>query len=207
MSSGSLDTFSTGRGAAATAWLRSILLIASLSCAAILAVGATYLGLQYLGGNFHTVVAGELYRSGQPTPGRLRHYVQETGIRTVINLRGRNAGTAWYDAEIAESARLGVTHIDFAMSASRQLTGLQADALVQLLRNAEKPILIHCEGGADRSGLAAALYLAAISKTSEAQAEDQMSLRFGHFSLPFLRSYAMDDTFENLEASLGYSKS
>ena len=207
MRSGSVYKSLAGRGMAAAARLRGILLAVSLSGAAILAAGATYLGLQYLGGNFHTVVAGELYRSGQPTPGRLRHYVHEAGIRTVINLRGRNSGTAWYDAEIAESARLGVTHVDFAMSASRELNGLQADALVQVLRNAEKPILIHCEGGADRSGLAAALYLAAISKASEAQAESQMSLRFGHFSLPFLRSYAMDDTFENLEASLGYTKS
>lgn len=207
MSNGSAYEIPLGRRAMSTARLRSALLTAVLTCVALLAVGTTYLGLQYLGGNFHTVVAGELYRSGQPTPGRLRHYVREAGIRTVINLRGRNAGTAWYDAEIAESARLGVTHVDFAMSASRQLSGLQADALVQLLRNAEKPILIHCEGGADRSGLAAALYLAAITKVSEAQAESQMSLRFGHFSLPFLRSYAMDDTFENLEASLGYSKS
>ncbi|MDT3381131.1 tyrosine-protein phosphatase [Labrys neptuniae] len=207
MSSGSAYKFPTGRSAGTAAWLRGVLLAAGLGCAAVLAAGATYLGLQYLGGNFHTVVAGELYRSGQPTPGRLRHYVHEAGIRTVINLRGRNTGAAWYDAEIAEAARLGVTHVDFAMSASRELSGLQADALVQLLRNAEKPILIHCEGGADRSGLAAALYLAAISKTSEAQAESQMSLRFGHFSLPFLRSYAMDDTFENLEASLGYTKS
>lgn len=207
MSSGSAYKSSAGRGTTTAAWLKGVFLVASLGCAAMVAVGATYLGLQYLGGNFHTVVAGELYRSGQPTPGRLRHYVREAGIRTVINLRGRNAGTAWYDAEIAESARLGITHVDFAMSASRQLTGLQADALVQVLRNAEKPILIHCEGGADRSGLAAALYLAAISKASEAQAESQMSLRFGHFSLPFLRSYAMDDTFENLEASLGYPKS
>ncbi|WP_245196523.1 tyrosine-protein phosphatase [Labrys sp. LIt4] len=207
MRSGSVYKSLAGHGVTAAARLRGVLLAASLGCAAILAAGATYLGLQYFGGNFHTVVAGELYRSGQPTPGRLRHYVREAGIRTVINLRGRNAGAAWYDAEVAESARLGIAHIDFAMSASRELSGLQADALVHVLRNAEKPILIHCEGGADRSGLAAALYLAAISKASEAQAESQMSLRFGHFSLPFLRSYAMDDTFENLEASLGYTKS
>lgn len=207
MRSGSAYRSPVGRGIAAVAQLKGILLAASLGCAAIPITGAIYLSLQYLGGNFHTVIAGELYRSGQPTPGRLRHYVQEAGIRTVVNLRGRNAGTAWYDAEIAQSARLGITHVDFAMSASRQLSGAEADALVQTLRKAEKPILIHCEGGADRSGLAAALYLAAIKKASETQAEDQMSLRFGHFSLPFLRSYAMDDTFESLEASLGYSKS
>ncbi|WP_448953930.1 phosphatase domain-containing protein [Labrys neptuniae] len=184
--------------------LRRFLLVAVLVFMAVVVIGGGYLGVQYLLGNFHSVVAGELYRSAQPTPGQLERYVRQEGIRTVINLRGPNAGTPWYDAEIAKSAELGVTHVNFAMSATRELSGTQAEALVQLLRNAEKPILIHCEGGADRSGLAAALYLAAIKKTSEAEAESQMSLRFGHFSLPFLRSYAMDNTFENLEPSLGY---
>ncbi|MFD2031462.1 tyrosine-protein phosphatase [Ancylobacter dichloromethanicus] len=52
------------------------------------------------------------------------------------------------------------------------------------MKDAKKPILIHCQAGADRSGLASALYLAAIKKNSaEAEAEAQLSIRYGHFFL------------------------
>ena len=47
----------------------------------------------------------------------------------------------------------------------------------QLLREAPKPVLVHCEGGADRTGLAAALYLAAAGHP--AQADGQLSVRYG----------------------------
>jgi protein tyrosine/serine phosphatase len=72
------------------------------------------------------------------------------------------------------------------------------------MERAEKPILIHCKAGSDRTGLAAALYLLTVNKPDEAAAEGQLSIRFGHFSLPFLPEYAMDRTFEALEPSFEY---
>jgi len=71
------------------------------------------------------------------------------------------------------------------------------------MKGAQKPILIHCREGADRTGLASALYLAAIKKAGEAVAEGQLSIRYGHISLPFIPEYAMDRAFETLEPSLG----
>lgn len=195
------------RSATMASRLKAVAASLCLAVAAISIGGSAFLGIQYLDGNFHQVVAGELYRSGQPTAERIAQYVHEKGIKTIINLRGSNPKVPWYEAEVAESARLGVTHIDFAMSAKRELTYAQAGELLQLLRNAPKPILIHCEGGADRTGLASALYLAGIKRSGEESAESQMSLRFGHIALPFLGAYAMDRTFESLEASFGYSDS
>jgi hypothetical protein len=62
--------------------------------------------------------------------------------------------------------------------------------------------LIHYDSGYDRSGLASALYLAVIEKKNMCAAESQLSVWFGHFSLPFLRSYAMDRTFESVASKL-----
>ena len=59
--------------------------------------------------------------------------------------------------------RLGIAHYDFAMSARRELSAAQAEALIALMRAAPKPVLIHCEGGADRAGLAAALLSSAVA--------------------------------------------
>jgi protein tyrosine/serine phosphatase len=173
----------------------------------ILALGVAYLGALQLTGNFNTVVTGEFYRSGQLAPAQIADYTKRYGIKTIINLRGDNTGNAWYDAEVAEARRLNVTHLNFGISARRELSGKQAAALISLMSNAQKPLLIHCQAGADRSGLASALYLAAVKKSDEATAKSQLSIRYGHFSLPFISEYAMDRTFEALEPSLGFQHS
>jgi protein tyrosine/serine phosphatase len=106
-------------------------------------------------------------------------------VKTIINLRGSNPGGPRYDAELAED-KLEVAHIDFRMSARRQLTLAHADTLIAVIRAAAKPILIHCDAGADRTGLASALYLAAIEPASEETSEEQLPIRFGHISTPFI---------------------
>lgn len=185
--------------------LRNLTRAAVIGVSLTLVFGGTYLGYLQLNGNFNTVVSGELYRSGQITPQQLDDYVTKYGIKTIINLRGRNPGTPWYDVETAESDKLHIDHIDFGLSARREVTELQEVELIGLMRNAQKPILIHCKGGADRSGLASALYLAAVKKWSPEHAEGQLSIRFGHFSLPFIPEYAMDRSFEKFELSSGAS--
>ncbi|MDQ0392683.1 dual specificity protein phosphatase family protein [Labrys monachus] len=174
--------------------------------AAVLAVGA-YAGVVIYTGNFNAVIVGELYRSAQPDARSIERDANRYGIKTIINLRGANPGKHWYDKEVAEANLLGIRHVDFSMSARRQLTQAQAVELIGLMDSAAKPILIHCESGADRTGLASALYLASIAKRGETASEAQLSLRFGHLSLPFVSSYAMDRTFEALEPWLGFHDS
>tara|TARA_R110002012_G_scaffold260891_2_gene442651 strand:- start:2245 stop:2835 length:591 start_codon:yes stop_codon:yes gene_type:complete len=166
-----------------------------------------YLGMLQLTGNFHTVVPGALYRSAQPSSADIAGYHRTYGIKTIVNLRGKHPGKDWYEAEIAETARLGITHVDFYMSASLELSQPQAEELVSIFQQAEKPLLIHCKAGADRSGLASALYLAAVSRQGEDAAESQISLRYGHISIPLAGAFAMDETFEVLEPWLGYPDS
>jgi len=180
--------------------------VGAATLAAVLPIGV-YLGILQLTGNFHPVIAATLYRSAQPSAADIDRYRAKYGIRTIVNLRGENDGASWYEAEAAETKRLDVTLINFGMSAGRQLTQDRAAKLVAILKHAEKPILIHCKGGADRSGLASALYLAAVAKQGEQAAEGQISIRYGHISLPFAPAHAMDLTFEALEPWLGFPNS
>jgi protein tyrosine/serine phosphatase len=167
-----------------------------------------YLGYLAGTGNFHTVVADEVYRSAQVTPDDIAAYRSDFGIRSILNLRGPAPGEAWYDDEVATSAALGVTHVDFAMNASVQLTDAKADQLIALMRDMPKPLLVHCRHGSDRTGLAMSLYLAAIRGADEATAEGQLSLWFGHFGVPVLSSaWPMDESWERLEKDLGYVES
>lgn len=172
-----------------------------------LAVMLLYWGVLQLTGNFHEVVPAEFYRSAQLKPGDIARYSDRYGIKTVLNLRGPNHGSEWYDIEVAESHAAGVKHIDFPMKASRELTPGQVLALIDTMRNAPKPLLIHCRAGADRTGLAAAFYVAAIADRGEYAAERQLWMHYGHLPLWINGSYAMNRTFERMEPYLGFKDS
>lgn len=178
------------------------LVLAAFGAIGILGVScAAYASILQVTGNFHSVIDGQFYRSAQPTSGELASYVRAHGIRTVINLRGADPGVGWYDDEVKTAQGLGVTHIDFGMSASKAVSPEQAERLVQLMASAPKPILIHCRSGADRSGFAAALYVKKIAGLGEARAEGQLSFYYGHVGIPVVSAaYAMDRSWENIEA-------
>ncbi len=179
----------------------------SLAAALVIAAGlGAYAGYLQIYGNFHTVIEGEVYRSAQPTPAQLEAYVREHGIRTVINLRGENSRNDWYRDEVATAKALGVGHIDFKMSAAEDFTPERADEITAIMAAAPKPILIHCQAGADRTGLVSAIYSYRLAGWTEHAAENQLSFYFGHVGIPYLsRAWAMDMSWEKLEDSLDRS--
>lgn len=177
---------------------------AGVGCALFAAV----LGIEQATGNLHEVVPGVVFRSGQLDPDRFQRVADRFGIRSVLNLRGAAPGTEWYDKERALSAEAGIVHADFAMTSREVLPAERARDLIALMRDLPTPILIHCEHGSDRSGLASALYLAAVAGASEDEAEEQLSIAYGHFSVPWLSAtWPMDETFERLEPMLGFTHS
>lgn len=176
--------------------------------AVLLAVFVGYLALLQLSGNFHAVVPGQIYRAAQMDGQKLARWKREHGIASILNLRGENTGADWYEAERGVADRLGIRHLDFRMSAAKELTAAEVQALLALMRDAPKPMLIHCMGGADRTGLASALYVAGIAGGSEAAAEWQLSPIFGHIGIPWVsRAWAMDATWERVEPLLGFPDS
>lgn len=146
-------------------------------------------------GNVHEVAGGQVYRSAQLDAADLRALVAGHGIRAVLNLRGANPGQDWYEAELAASRALGVAHYDLGISARHPPTPAQLAEIVELLRSAPKPLLIHCKAGADRSGLAAALYRFAVADEPAAEAAGELSLRYAHFPYLFNHTGAMDGAF------------
>jgi protein tyrosine/serine phosphatase len=167
---------------------------------AILLVILTLTGLGYgwprvATGNFHTVVPGTLYRSGQLTERQWITALHHYGIRSVLNLRGAHPASAWYQREVQLAAQHGVAHYDVRMSAIRELDPGTRTTILALLRQAPKPLLIHCQSGADRAGLIAALYLFALEGQQAEIAGQQLSLFYGHVPYFWSRSGAMDRSF------------
>ena len=156
---------------------------------------AAYCGILIATGNLHTVAPGEIYRSAQLDRPELGAVIAYYHVRSVLNLRGANPGSAWYVDELAATRQAGAAHYDIALSARRMPAPAQVARILDILRTAPKPLLIHCRSGADRTGLVAALYRYAIAHQPAARAAGELSLRYGHF--PYLTSPtgAMDASF------------
>jgi undecaprenyl-diphosphatase len=148
-----------------------------------------------LEGNIHAVVPGRFYRSAQLDKGQFARVIARDSIRSILNLRGAHPTAPWYHDELAVADSLGVTHYDFGLSATHLVTPAQIDSILTIVRRAPKPMLVHCEGGADRSGLVSAFYAAVIVGQPKQQADEQLSLRFGHFPWLGSKTWAMDSSY------------
>lgn len=93
------------------------------------------------------------------------------------------------------------------MSAQRDVTPEEVEELLAILWSAERPILVHCRSGSDRSGIVSAFYVAGVAGGSELYAEFQLTPFFGHLPFGFLGSYSMDRSFERAEPRLGFPNS
>jgi protein tyrosine/serine phosphatase len=169
--------------------------MASLSLGLAAAALAIYCGAIIYDGNFHAVEDHVLYRSAQLGKDELESLARQYGLKSVLNLRGVNAGTGWYDQEMTAARDLGLAHYDYALSAKRFVPARQVADLLEIIRQAPKPLLIHCQSGADRAGLVAALFRYAIAGVSAVDADRQLSVTYGHFPYLTSRSRAMDESF------------
>ncbi len=169
--------------------------ILKLFSVVILLISAVAIIIIHILGNFYQVNDG-VYRSGQLNKYNLEYYVQQCEIKTIINLRGKSNKEVYND-EINISNKYNIKHIDYKLSNKKFLDFNKTSEIVQILKDAKKPFLIHCAGGADRTSLVAALYQYEIANKSIDEAKEEFSIIYGH--TPFFRKYviAMDNSFDN----------
>jgi protein tyrosine phosphatase (PTP) superfamily phosphohydrolase (DUF442 family) len=115
--------------------------------------------------NLHKV-SDTLYRGAQPEDGGWAE-LKEMGIRTVVNLRLTRS-----DREDTERHGLGYARIRM------EAWDVDEDELVEFLRfvqnPANQPVFVHCNHGADRTGLACAVYRVALQGWSPTDAAREM---------------------------------
>ncbi len=171
--------------------LKSVVVVVGLATAS----AGGYAGALIYTDNFHTVSNGVLYRSAEMSREEFEAAIRRHGIRSILNLRGAHPGEAWYDEEIQAARDTGVAHYDYPLSARREVGAAKIAALLEILRKAPKPLLIHCKSGADRAGLVSALFRFAIEGASPEEADRQLSLLYGHFPYLTSRTVAMDESY------------
>jgi protein tyrosine phosphatase (PTP) superfamily phosphohydrolase (DUF442 family) len=144
------------------------------ACIMALLLGAAYWMLKE---NIHTVVPHQVYRSAELTPNQFKKLIKKENIKSMINLRGANPDKKWYQDELQISQQLGVKHYDVALNSTILPKPEDMKKLAHFLEIAPEPILLHCEGGADRTGFAAAAALLLRGK-SVAESEKQISIYY-----------------------------
>jgi hypothetical protein len=132
--------------------------------------------------NFGVVDPDRVFRSAQPTD-QLDRWIKEYQVRSILNLRGGTPADRWYQAELSTSQARGVLFYDLPLSAIRRPGRRELLWLIDVLGHCRYPLLIHCKSGADRTGLASALYLLMQRGEPPERAENAFSLAFGHLPL------------------------
>lgn len=117
-------------------------------------------------------VSPELYRSGQPDKEGFRT-IERAGIKSVLNLRE-------YHTDDDEAAGTGLKLLHYPVAAG-SVTEQDIVNILNLLRTAPKPVLVHCWHGSDRTGITVAAYRIVEQGVSVEDAEKEfIDDRFGH---------------------------
>jgi len=149
--------------------------------------------------NFDTVVPGKMYRSGQPSQGQLEEWIQRYGFRAILSLR---FGVPPYEKELAEQYGVKLYHIPF--SATKGLGERQWGRIRSILTDESNlPLLVHCHGGGDRSGIVTALYRVEIQGWPLDKAVQEMNRHY-HVPLryPVLQRQLREHLGEGSEGAL-----
>ncbi|MCC6006691.1 MAG: tyrosine-protein phosphatase [Rhodobacteraceae bacterium] len=151
--------------------------------------------------NFHQVDEG-VFRANQPSPARLAQF-REMGIRTVVNLRGPSAFSP-YLFEREACRELGLTLVNRHINASSASSRAQFLDLVDAFAGLERPFVMHCKSGADRAGMASALWLIHMRGASVAEARRQLDWRRLHvtFTAHGILDFILD-RYETAQARTG----
>lgn len=125
-----------------------------------------YFGYNLLTKNIHVVVLGKIYRSAQLNAHDLDAVTQKFHIKSMINLRGPWATDHWYQVEKQFSKTRSIDYYSLRFSAYHLPPKKEIRELVYLLQTVPKPLILHCEGGADRTGMASAISLILFKKNA-----------------------------------------
>ena len=159
----------------------------------ILAVFAVWwIGYLRYSGNFYEVAPG-VYRSHQLYSFDMPNFYKKYRFKTILNLRGAHPDKEWYKYEVKFCKEHNITLINFGFSDAKVQSIQKMQKLIEIIKKAKKPILIHCRAGADRTGLASALYLYSLG---DKNASKMLGIKYGHFPYLGSKTKAMDESFK-----------
>lgn len=126
--------------------------------------------------NFHQVDS-LVFRSGQPSSSEMRN-LERAGFKTILNLRNIQD-----DDFESRDTKLIIKHLPIRTKAMNQDDIIEA---LRIIRDSEKPILVHCLHGSDRTGVVVAAYRMVFQGWSKLKAVEEFSKPgFGYHDMLF----------------------
>lgn len=146
-------------------------------------------------------VSQDLYRGAQPTAAGVRQ-LKDMGIKTIINLRSFHS-----DKDEIGDVEIGYEHINM------EAWHPEEEEIVRFLKivtdKQKSPVFVHCQYGADRTGLICAIYRVAVCGWPKESAVDEMV--YGGFGFhpvwKNLRDYLMNLDIEKVKDKASIQKS
>jgi protein tyrosine/serine phosphatase len=129
--------------------------------------------------NFYEVEKGKFYRSHQLSEKTLDKYLKQYQIKTLVSLKG-DENSEWWKAEKATAERNGVLFFSLFMSVVYITSKEELMKILTIFQDAPRPILVHCAGGADRTGEVSALWVLDQQGKNKTEAHKQLSIKYGH---------------------------
>jgi protein tyrosine/serine phosphatase len=121
-------------------------------------------------------VSDSVFRSEQPD-GTGFAWVGQKGIRSILNLREKHT-----DKDLEGKTEL--VNYSIQMRASR-FTDQEVIEALRVLKEAPKPILVHCQHGADRTGVIIAMYRIVFQGWSKEKAIEEMENGGFHYHVQY----------------------
>jgi protein tyrosine phosphatase (PTP) superfamily phosphohydrolase (DUF442 family) len=135
--------------------------------------------------NLHRVNTG-LYRGGEPGKGGLDS-LKQLGVRTVVSLRAFHSEREAVEGSGLEYQPIGSKWWHPEDEDMRRFLEIATDP-------GKQPVYVHCKLGADRTGVAVAVYRVCVQGWTRADALTEMTMGGFHFhpGLPYLERYVRD---------------
>jgi tyrosine-protein phosphatase SIW14 len=157
--------------------------------------------------NFHQVDA-DLYRGGRPRP-RAYPKLAELGIRTIINLEEpeyaerEKSALDELNATLKPEQRIGFISFPIAQTeiAGTGVPHERLQDLFQQIKDAKKPIFLHCYHGKDRTGAIVAIYrMRRHQKSFDEAYEEADHYRFSRSDLGLRRTIDRYESAKKLQS-------
>jgi tyrosine-protein phosphatase SIW14 len=132
-------------------------------------------------------VSDTLFRGAQPSPLGFTA-LKQMGVAIVVNFRNESDEIS---AEQREVESLGIKYVTIPWSGSSEPSNAQVVQFLDLVRtNPQAKIFVHCQRGADRTGVMVAAYRLAVQRLTVADAVAEMhKFHYDHLFLPQLERY------------------